>query len=340
MKHQITLKNLDHTPQMDKLLNRLLVKLDKQLVRFGDDVVYLHGTLEKHPTRARYRISLVLHLPGRTLATQEEQPDPESTLREAFLELERQLKKHKAFLRNDHLWKRPARREEIRRQEKIEPIPAEDRQKELFFDLIQPHLKKLQNFVRHEIDYFEATGDLTSGELNPQAVVDAVILRASNEFNERSTHVEIDGWLVKLARDYLRAEVRRRRKERELTVHLEEDVPETPPEEQVVTLGDEILDFYQPDEDLRLEDVVPDSNAPQPDEELRKRDFQRYISQALAQLPRTWRDAFVLHHVHEFSLKDIAEITGQSEVDVKRQLEKAREFLRQKLQESGLARPA
>jgi hypothetical protein len=42
-------------------------------------------------------------------------------------------------------------------------------------------------------------------------------------------------------------------------MHIEEEIPETPPREAVVTLGDEILDVYQPDKGLRLEDSFASS---------------------------------------------------------------------------------
>jgi hypothetical protein len=49
-----------------------------------------------------------------------------------------------------------------------------------------------------------------------------------------------------------------------------------------VTLGYEILDFYQPDEDLKLEDLVPDAHVPTPEQILESRDLQRYVNQTLA----------------------------------------------------------
>jgi hypothetical protein len=72
------------------------------------------------------------------------------------------------------------------------------------------------------------------------------------------------------------------RMERAQSVAIEEDMPETPPEEAVATLGDEILDFYQPDEDLKLEDLVPDAHVPTPEQILESRDLQRYVNETLA----------------------------------------------------------
>jgi hypothetical protein len=70
--------------------------------------------------------------------------------------------------------------------------------------------------------------------------------------------------LIGLAVERLGAEVKRSKAERAGGVHIEEDIPETPPTEEVSTLGDEIMDFYQPDEDLKLEDIIPDMTAPTP----------------------------------------------------------------------------
>ena len=90
-------------------------------------------------------------------------------------------------------------------------------------------------------------------------VVDAVLLDAHRQFVKHPPDEWLGGWLVRLAREHLDGEVKRFASERQRTpTHIEDDVPETPPAEAVSTLGDEILDFYEPDEDLKLEDVIPD----------------------------------------------------------------------------------
>ncbi|RMG54280.1 MAG: sigma-70 family RNA polymerase sigma factor [Acidobacteria bacterium] len=336
MRHDITFKNFETHDRLNTLIERLIAGLERQTSSFRQEAVFLHGIVEKNPTRELYRISLVLNLPGRTLVAQDERHDAEAVIREAFIELERQLKKYKELLRNEHLWKRPARREAVRQERKLGVAPATERQRLVFLDIIEPHLEKLYNFVRREIAAYLATGDLAPGDLSAEDVVDAVVLTAFRSWDDRPARLEIDRWLLRLAIDHLAAEVKRINEERAVTVHVEEDVPETPPEEEVVTLGDEIFDFYQPDEDLRLEDIVPDPYVPTPDQVLESRDLQRYINQTLAQLPRAWRMSFVLYHLEGLSIPEIAEVTGQRVVEVRRNLRYAREFLREKLMESGL----
>ena len=125
------------------------------------------------------------------------------------------------------------------------------------------------------------------------------------------------------------------RQDREEFVHLEEDIPETPPEEEVVTLGEETLDFYQPDEDLRMEDVVADPTAETPEQVAESHEaVQQFVNQILTELPRAWRDAFVLTRVQGFSTAEIAEIFAQPEKKVKQNLQQAENALKKKLIDS------
>ena len=199
------------------------------------------------------------------------------------------------------------------------------------------HLKKLYDFVRREIAYYEATGDLRPGELTVDDVVDATVLSAYDQsLNKRPTSEDIDSWLIKLAAKHIESEIERLTVERERIVHIEEGIPEPPPTEAVSTLGDEVLDFFQPDEDLKIEDMIPDLEVPLPEEVAEHRELQRHVTRALALLPRAWRTAFVLYHVEGRSFAEIAKAASITEDEAKRYLQYASEYLRQIFLESGL----
>jgi len=88
--------------------------------------------------------------------------------------------------------------------------------------------------------------------------------------------------LKELATKHLHSEVTRSRTERSQNVHLQEDIPETPPAEAVSTLGEEVLDFCQPDEDLKLEDIFPDEDIATPEDfVVAKEQLLRCVSTAL-----------------------------------------------------------
>lgn len=334
MKLQVTFKGFEEHARPD--LSKWIEKLERQLKHVPQDELFLHGSIERHLTRSLYRISLMLHVPRRTLVATEQDNELEVALKEAFTELERQVEKYKAFLRHEPLWKRQERREDIRKPLEREQIPVEERDRALLLDLIQTNLNMLYNFCRREIAACLATGDLPRGYLTVEDLVDAVVLRAAREFHQRPASLPFDRWLLKLAVEQIEDEVKRIRGEVAQTVPIEEDTPETPPDEQVRTLGDEIYDFYQPDEDLRLEDILPAPFVPTPEQVVESRDVQRYVNRTLAKLPATWRRAFVLMHVEGCDLAETAQILGMQEDEVARAVESAREFLRQKLIETGL----
>ena len=211
-------------------------------------------------------------------------------------------------------------------------------EREFYLALIQPHLKKLYNFARRKIAFYLATGDVLPGELTPEEVVDAVVPQGAHAFASRPPHLTVDRWLFTLALAYFASEVRRLKAERASTLRVEATAPAEPAKEVATLEGDdEIYAFYQPDESVRLEDLVPDPHVPSPEQVAESRDLQRYVNQTLAQLPQAWWTAFVLHHVEGFTVPEIAHMTGSTEDDVDRALVSTREFLRQKLLDTELA---
>jgi RNA polymerase sigma factor (sigma-70 family) len=206
----------------------------------------------------------------------------------------------------------------------------------LFFALVSQHLKSLYHVVRHELGYLQAVGDVLPSELTVDEVVDAVLLSAYREFVKDPRERKVKSWLLGLAREHLRAEVARLKAWRARTpVRTEQDFPDTPPTEWVSTLGDETLDFHELDEDLKVEDVIPDIDAPSPEEQAEIRELQWCVGTALAGMPAEWRRALLLRHVDGLAGVELAKALDRSEPETRRILEQARAYLRQKLVESG-----
>jgi RNA polymerase sigma factor (sigma-70 family) len=208
-----------------------------------------------------------------------------------------------------------------------------------FFSLMGRHLSGLYHVVRHELAYREAVGDLLPGEVAIEDVVDAALLSAYRELVKEPPARRRGSWLIERARQYLAAEVKRSTAERKRTLHIEEDVPETPPPQFVSTLGDEILDFHEPDEDLKFEDIVPDLKVPTPEQETEAAELRRCLDEALAGLPATWRRVMLLRHVNGLAGTVVARAVARPEAETDRMLDPARAYLRQRLVESGCAFP-
>jgi DNA-directed RNA polymerase specialized sigma24 family protein len=68
-------------------------------------------------------------------------------------------------------------------------------------------------------------------------------------------------------------------------------------------------------------------------------ELQRHINRALAQLPRRWREAFILYSVEGLTLEEVARVNRQPVDATRRVIELTRELLRANLAEAGI-RPA
>jgi ribosome-associated translation inhibitor RaiA len=116
MNCNIEFKGIAPQKDIQKLIQELITRLEKRTKGFSPDVLYLRLMVEENPARALYHVSITLTLPEKTLATKEERHDLHETLRDAFAEIERQVEAHKATLRAEPMWKRRARREELRKR--------------------------------------------------------------------------------------------------------------------------------------------------------------------------------------------------------------------------------
>jgi RNA polymerase sigma factor (sigma-70 family) len=214
--------------------------------------------------------------------------------------------------------------------------PAGHHDRAMFFALVGQHLDALAQLVRRELAYYEAVGDLPPNDLDPEDIVDAVLLRAYRQFVDNPPPRSMRRWLMGLARDHLRSEVNGLRRWRARTpIRTEQDVPETPPTEAVSTLGDEILDFHEPDEDLKVEDILPDLELPTPEDEAARREVQWCVRASLAAMPAAWRRVLTRRYLDGLTGRALAEAVGLPEAAVEPVLEQATEYLRQRLLEAG-----
>jgi RNA polymerase sigma factor (sigma-70 family) len=207
--------------------------------------------------------------------------------------------------------------------------------REAFYGLLTRHLTRLYRFVHDRIRAYEAAGELMPNELAMEDVVDEVLLRAYRDY-VRDPHRRPTGrGLLRLARERLEAERRRLQAERRRGLPIEEDIPEGSRLDRETQLGEQILYYFQPDEDLRREDILPDPKAPPPDQVEDRDELRRCLSAALAALPREWRRALELRFLDGADAPKLASELGKPESEAEHIVEHARAFLRQRLVESG-----
>lgn len=106
MKTCLSFKGLFSHDGAEKEVARLTGKLQKLLKNYEPDLVQFHGAFEKQPRRIEYKLSLTLSLPTGTLHATCAAPGVRASAKQAFEDLERQVKKLQGKLRHDYEWKR------------------------------------------------------------------------------------------------------------------------------------------------------------------------------------------------------------------------------------------
>lgn len=109
MNISLSYKHLPVREAVEKEVTRYMSKIGKLLQSYQPDMIQLHGAFEKHPRKEEYTFSLNLSLPTGTLHATGEGTLMRLSVKDAFAELTRQIKKHQAKLRRDYVWKKRKR---------------------------------------------------------------------------------------------------------------------------------------------------------------------------------------------------------------------------------------
>lgn len=329
-------RNLDRHGQQraHEVIEEEVRQLEPHLVRFREDLVRLEVVASQTRGKTRIQVSLRLQLPSGVIAAQEEGFEIEPVLRKAFADLRHRLDRHVARLKHESEYKRPARRRRIGA-----PLPsardaAEADRRQLFFDLIEDHLDTVYDTVRRELTYLECSGSVPAGYLSVRDIVDATILKGLNRFERRPTEFSVRDWLTQLAFETIEAEAQAARRavpEDAASIYVAPEAPAGEPTES----DEEMFEFYQPDDVLLLEELVADDCGDDPETAVAKRQDAMAFHRAIAGLPALWRRVLFLVDLNDTPLETASSVLGIPEDDVTRIVQSARDYLRDKLRDSG-----
>ena len=322
-------------------LNRQTLRLERRLAVLPPSNANLECSLWRDADRAA-GVGLTLDLGDVRLSENAVDSSEVLATKKAFDALNHQVESYLNRLRERDFWSRTSRNRGAAAEStsaasfRFAPVSKDEAVR-----AIDRHLSDLYNFVRREIAGRQALGDLLAGELTPEEIVDETAVAAIERFDSRPADLKFEEWLWQLALDAIRRRAQEIKIERENLMRLEDDGwAATSAATARAAEEDEIFEFYQPDERLRLEDLIADERVPTPEETVARRDLQQYVNQTLASLPRRWREAFVLYSVEGKTLEETARVLRQPVDAVRRNIEMAREYLRERLIEAGVARPA
>jgi DNA-directed RNA polymerase specialized sigma24 family protein/ribosome-associated translation inhibitor RaiA len=339
VKQFVSFRGLDDVPHSDiedKIGELASHHLKRYLQHFATELIRLRARVERDVQRTgnAYRVKLRLALPTTTLAVEEQAVSIAAALKTSFTELERQLERYTSHLLKLDSWRRKGRRDRLLRLKAALAMGTPE-QSERFRDQVDTLLVSLRHTVRRELAYLQARGDLASDYPTLADVIDETLARAFERVREHPDTPVDEETLHRLALSVLQEEVVRRRHEEGNWVSLESSAAvalvETPDD-----VDEQIFEFWQPDEKLRLEDVLPDDTN-DPEEAAKDQEVRLLASKLLSQLPNSWRRAVLLAQVDDLPVKSIATRLDTDEATVHRWLEHADAFLRARLEELGAA---
>lgn len=343
MRYQIRYDGELHITQsgLEARLRRIAARrLDPLLARHGASDSTLYVTVARRKSGApEYEIRLHLHLPGRRVAVAEaESDDLLVCATRAMDRLFREARAHFARLRREDAWRRKARRERLARlkQETAALPPATS---EEAHGRLAGFAERLREIASHELACLRALGELPPGWPTVDDVVDEAIAETRSVFKPGTDAGTAWRQLLRNFYRVLDREVAAAR-EAAAAVSLDDPVPSDPEDQAEAMVQEEFHEFWQPDESLRMADVLPDEGLEAPPEPVgaaRAEDAAAGIlAEAIRALPTQWRRALLLSESEQMTAADIGEVLGVDAEAAKAWVVHAREFVSARLDSAGV----
>jgi DNA-directed RNA polymerase specialized sigma24 family protein len=192
-----------------------------------------------------------------------------------------------------------------------------------FRELVKPHLNRLLEAARYDLDYYVAQGTLQIDDFTPEEVVGEGLIRTWEDRAHKPDGMSVRGWLLGNLYRTLRTMVEQEHEyDEDKAISLDEEVVLADSENQAVE--EQFWDWYQPDVNLVYEDIIP---ATQPV------DFEvpLYATRESFALPPDPRHVVIMHDEFEMDLPEVAAVLGRNLNEIASLLQEARATLYERI---------
>jgi RNA polymerase sigma factor (sigma-70 family) len=325
------------TPEVEREFQHQVQRLGRRLHVFKPDLIHLHALVNQEHSRI-ISWSLNLRLPSGQMAVQRSGDNPVSTVKAAFADLVAQVTKHKELLRGD--WRRRAGSKSTSDSvgAAIQP-PAAPPQKPVAAvkpsrgngveAWISVNLPALRVFVEKELQVRAGNGQIRDGQVTSEEVIDEVMVSALSHEDSRAVLLTPESWFHRLALQAIRRLIKSNADTGDLSL-------DAPARTQNVTGSDEnILQYHQPDDRLREENVIVDASARTPEQIFADEEMVSQLDLILHEVKTADREAFVLYTLEGFTVEEISRLAGRPPEQVRKSIQHARERIQQHLPEEN-----
>jgi RNA polymerase sigma factor (sigma-70 family) len=344
MSSHLVLNGVDEAEKarLESYWAKKLPRLQKLLAPFRTDLREIRLTVGHHQQdshRSWYEGRAVIPLPTGTLAANAENEDPIVVLDRVADALVTEIKRHKERVRRDYISRRKDRdRAGLSAAGPLLQRSVEDGRWEDFFRLLRPHLRSLRDHARRELRRLEQDGTIHRREVTVDDLLDEVLAQAWQRYGNRPRHLSLDLWLIDLLDDVLERWIKQEpRPHASLEAKADEVVPEEVPREDDEEWWAELLGE---EETLTLGDLIPAAEGTDAWDQLEADEQSDRLLSPINELPPARRQAFLLSALEDYPTDEIAGLQGRPESEVKKDIELARQTLRDRLLAGGYLQAA
>jgi RNA polymerase sigma factor (sigma-70 family) len=326
MKFTVTRGDVVLDDVAEKALRRHSGKIETLLSDFQPDETELHLSFDSIPKKEMVAVNAVLYMPEKNLSAGYQGKHPPQVITEVFHRLQRELKRELALRRAEREHSGEERPQAADFRQAAERSGVSEVIQRQFLAFLERNLSRFYNYAYREIRSQVYQGMIRPGDLTVRDVLDEATAQAlqnmPSEFDENTA-------LQQMYRYILHVVTREAQYRRLPESHIEELLE---PED----IDTEMFEYYQPDEVDWLEEMIPDEHVVSPDREFEASELERRVEKLVTQLPKQWREAFVLTQYEGFGLEEAAMVQNRSTEAVQQDIEMARQFLRSRLAEMGI----
>jgi len=330
------------TPDVEREFQNHIQKLNRRLRAFKPDLVHLHAVVEQAP-RQELSTTLNLRLPSGQMAAISTSSTASASVKAAFVDLLAQLTKHKDLLRG-HIGRKLRRGDRGQRvsgavpfEETFASVPkvAAEANATASSDQVTPlseedwvvDMDHLREFVARELQFRAANGQIRSGQVTKDEVIDEVMVAALSHENGNSHLLPEENYFQRLALRAIRQLINDNADVAEVSL-------DAPAGTQNVTGSDEnVLQYHQPDDRVNAENLIADSATRTPEEIFASEEMAAQLDAVLHLVGSKDREAFILFTLEGFTIEEIARLSDRPHHDIRQSIHHARERILKTLPE-------
>ncbi len=311
--------------------------LAPRLAAFDVGHLELHATVE-HTSTHSYCVTYRLHLPPKKILVAKECNDNIRTaIQEVTSELTRQAKRHRAHISGQQHWNRKGRRQRLQKlYQDISNLEPEVKQS--VEQSITPLQPRLEHFIKHELAYLRANGDLLPDYPRLADIRDEAVARLHIDWKDlKGSDETLYRKLLREVTQIINQEIEQTRVTSE-QLSLDDTLSPDAIDQAEAMIEEDQGEFYQPDEVLHIQDLIPDTHARSP--ELNIDGYHDHFYRYLGGLPIQWRRTVLLVHREGLSTEEVARhILSTTPEEVEQMIDLADAYMYERMKDAGFEAP-